>query len=134
MSLTKPCHWSLVHQSTRKLQNIHPPSLPEILHSSPSAKSGKIRAEMFLKSRRLITLANVLASIIIQVLRFNQEILCMPGQSPSRIKNLKKSPKEIIRIKREQGEEETDSTLLHKVNRQGGSEEFDLAVLSSTDE
>ncbi|GJS78773.1 hypothetical protein Tco_0728654 [Tanacetum coccineum] len=90
-------HWSLLHQSTRKLQqssHLSPEITPFI---SLQLRVARLEQEMS-EVKKTDHSTDVLASIKSQV--------------PTSIKNQEseKSPKEIIRIKREQGEEKQDST------------------------
>ncbi|GKA29217.1 hypothetical protein Tco_0715462 [Tanacetum coccineum] len=96
----------MVNSSTNQLgslqQFIH---LPEITPFIPSSKSGKI-GQM---SLNLI-----------------EQYSALPGLESIKNQESKKSPKEIIRIKREQGEEKQDSTYSIRSTDKVALKEFDL--------
>ncbi|GJU50818.1 RNA-directed DNA polymerase, eukaryota, reverse transcriptase zinc-binding domain protein [Tanacetum coccineum] len=64
-------------------------------------------------------------SLLIHTVRFNRRNTCVAGQSLSRIQDLKESD-EIIKAKKEQGEEKQDSTYSIRSTDKVDLEEFDL--------
>ncbi|GJR80120.1 retrovirus-related pol polyprotein from transposon TNT 1-94 [Tanacetum coccineum] len=78
-SSSKRHYWSLLHQSTQEVQTITT-SLPASLHHRPSVEE--------------------VARLSKRCLKFNREILCVAWPELSRIQESKKSPKEIIKRKR----------------------------------
>ncbi|GJV75291.1 reverse transcriptase domain-containing protein [Tanacetum coccineum] len=90
-------------------------SLPEITPfiATFSLRVARLKQEMS-EVKKTDHSDDVLASIKSQV---PTKYSVLPGPESSRIKNLKKSPKEIIRIKREQGEKNSFNLVLQTANK-----------------
>ncbi|GJT43973.1 retrovirus-related pol polyprotein from transposon TNT 1-94 [Tanacetum coccineum] len=100
--------------------------------SSAKPLRWQIEQEIVLSDEDRFHSADVLASIRSQLI---EEILCADCQSLIQNQESEKSPKEIIRIKKEQREEKQDSTYSIKSNDKVDLEEFDLkSALFSTHE
>ncbi|GJV91893.1 hypothetical protein Tco_1539706 [Tanacetum coccineum] len=112
VSSTKPSSLVLHHHTT-KLHNHHS-HLPEITpFIRPSAKRTKLDDAL------LKILERHIADLI-------EKYSALPGPESIKNQESEKSPKEIIRIKREQGEEKQDSTYSIRLTDKVALEEFDL--------